>query len=155
MFAKDDLMQMKDACVSELEALGYDLSPIYDIDFSGRLSSNYAIAKLKKGFIRDRKTGEFKNIEIIILLEAALKDLDESWAEQIKILVMHECIHAVKPKDYPIRSMVDHGPEYDRIVQQAEKTYGYIGINSNEYHNFETVLPNIRESRKQKKKSKP
>lgn len=145
MFTKENLVQMKNECVSELEALGYEMLPIVDISFSKRLSTSYGICRARSGCIRNRKTREFENIGLVIVIDYAMSLLDENWQDQLKLLVMHECIHAVKTDEYPYEIVVRHGPEYDSIAKNVEAAYWYKGINDDNYYHFENVLPEIRQ----------
>lgn len=143
-FTNEDLEQMKNECVAELKALGYEVLPIAEISFSRRLSACYGICRTHKDCRRNNETRKFENPAVVILLEWPISCLPKKWREQIKILVMHECIHAVKSKLFPRKLTTKHGPDYDEIVSAVEKKYGYLGINDNDHHHFEDVLPAIR-----------
>lgn len=143
VFTKEDLTQMKDECVQELEKLGYEVLPIDDIDFSRKLKLGYAAIHASKRCYRNRKNGDYENAAAVIRIQSAMSELPELWRNEIKIIIMHECIHAIKNTLYPKRLFTDHGAEYDTIVDIVEKRYGYVGIDSNDYNGFESVLPQI------------
>lgn len=151
MFAKTDLVQMKNECVSELEALGYEMLPIEDIDFSSKLRASYAIAKPGVACRRDKETHLIVNPGVIINVDITISYLDNTWKKEVKTLVMHECIHAIKHENFPHQLMTAHGKQYDKIKDHVENIYGYIGIDDATGHYFETVLPKIRKQIKSRK----
>ena len=139
-FTEKDLEQIKDKCVAELNALGYEVLPIEAVKFSGRLRKYYATAQLTKNSLKSSHNGIIDSPVIEIVVRKDLSFLDVRWKENLKCLIMHECIHAIKSRNFPNEIMTMHGPDYDKIKTNIENIYGYAGIDDNLHHGFPAAL---------------
>ena len=135
-FTNQDLEQMLGECVSELEALGYEVLPISSIEFTKRKSRNqFGFCKLSKDCYFDYSKWEWAgNMSVYIRITGNLSFAPIKYRNNLKTLVMHETIHAVKaPAGLKNTNSIPdfdtpHGLRYDMIKERVERELGYHNI---------------------------
>ena len=127
-------------CVQELKEIGYTVGDIRSISFSRGRKTALAYCRGDKDYHYNPYKCEYENPAFHIRVHGAFRDLDESYRDDMKALVMHEVIHAVDCPYY--RKMMhnlvgipDHGPEYIKIKNDVERVYGYRDIHDPELKN--------------------
>ena len=141
-FTNKELEKMLEECISELEALGYELVPISSIQFTNR-NSRYrlGVCKNDKSFCYfNQITRKYEGIPTVyIRITGNLRYLPLEMRSNLKTLVMHETIHAVKaPENISENALIydfatPHGERYDCIKDKVEKFFGYKHIDDNTY----------------------
>ena len=132
-FTDEDLCVMKDECVAELEALGFELNEITDIHFTKKGARTYlAMCLYDRKAVYDWSRSEYTVRAQRIIIHGKLRYLDDADRWKLKTLVMHEVLHCViNPHETHPRIMgTPHCPYYDEIKQIVEQAYGYTNIDS-------------------------
>ena len=137
-FTNQDLEQMLGECVSELEALGYEVLPISSIEFTNRVSRKRvgSCNTDKKKCYFDPLSLSWKGVPTVyIRITGNLRYLPDEMRDNLKTLVMHETIHAIKAPENTIAAdaiiydfATPHGDRYDMIKERVERELGYHGI---------------------------
>ena len=150
-FTNQDLEQMLNECVSELESLGYEVLPISSIEFTKRKSRNqFGFCKLSKDCYFDYSKWEWTgNMSVYIRITGSLALIPDEYKQNLKTLVMHETIHAVKaPAQITTRKSIPdfdtpHGERYDLIKERVERELGYTSIDDSTACGLVSVLNSI------------
>ena len=137
-FTDEDLEQLLKECISELESLGYELVPISSIKFTNRNSRcRYGVCKTDNNKCYfDPFTFRLEGTPTVyIRITGNLRYLPLEMRSNLKTLVMHETIHAIKAPESDDRLPTDfatpHGNRYNHIRDDVEKNLGYTHIDDN------------------------
>ncbi len=160
-FTNQDLEQMLNECVSELEALGYEVLPISKISFS-RSNSKDLFGKCAydyREFGYDEERNEYFGVPTVkISIAGNLSCLPAEEKQALKTIVMHETIHAVGKGSISeflnrgLRGLITrHGDRYEEIKRNVEATYGYRGINNETADRLHPFMKEMYEQRKSRR----
>ncbi len=137
-FTNEDLEQMLAECVSELESLGYEVLPISSIEFTNKASRKRfgSCNTDKKKCYYDPLSLSWKGVPTVyIRITGNLRYLPCEKRMNLKTLVMHETIHAIKAPENSIAAdaiiydfATPHGDRYDTIKERVERELGYYSI---------------------------
>lgn len=124
-YTDEDLKEMMDDCIRQVKELGYDVFPIVDIKFSPGSRCGFAYLRSHKDMDYDMNTKTWKNVAFCIRVHSFMKDLSADDYMEIKAVVMHEVIHAIKPHDGVGFPYLSHGDIFIRTKNEVEAAYGY------------------------------
>ena len=149
-FTNEDLEHMLNECISELESLGYTILPISSIQFTNRNSRNrFGVCKVDTKICDfNQITGEWEGTPTVyIRITGNLRYLPLEMRSNLKTLVMHETIHAIKAKKPADNKKMlifafntPHGDRYDHIRDTVERNLGYKHIDDDTYCGLEEFL---------------
>lgn len=130
-YTNDDLKKMKDDCVEQVKAQGYDVHTIVGIEFDKRLSR--ALGNIGPILIKPVKPSEWRDREVTLFIKIndQYRHSGPESCMDLRTTVMHEVIHAIKVPETMRSSrsmMLGHGPVFDEIKTHMEKVYGYENI---------------------------
>ena len=133
-FTNEDLEQMLAESISELTSLGYEVLPVTSIQFTNRNSRyRYGFCKIDdKLFYFDPYAFQWVgDLTVYIRITGNLRYLPPEKRSNLKTLVMHETIHAIKAPEPANGEKVfrlfdtPHGDRFDSIRDRVERELGY------------------------------
>lgn len=150
-FTNADLEQMLEECIAELKSLGYEVLPITSIKFTKRKARHlYGFCKPSKYCYFNYSKWEWEgDINVYIRITGNLAYTPIEYKQNLKTLVMHETIHAVKSNEKNTKKPViptfdtPHGERFDAIKKRVESELGYKNIDGSTACGLRPVLENI------------